>query len=67
MSSSPDFEWRKKPHVLHSIIFHIPLRKKIARILERSNSVENIVARGAKTVPFARPHLFFTAQMLRAM
>ena len=67
MSSSSDFDWKKTPHVLHSIIFHIPLRKKIARILERSNSVENIVARGVKTVPFARAHLFFTAQMLRAM
>ena len=66
MSSSSDFDW-KKPHVLHSIIFHIPLRKKTARILEQSNSVENIVARGAETVPFARAHLFFTAQMLRAM
>ena len=59
MSSSSDFDWKKKPHVLHSIIFHIPLRKKIARILERSNLVDNIVTRGAKIVPFARAHLFF--------
>ena len=42
MSSSSDFDWKKKPHVLHSIIFHIPFRKKITRILERSKSVENI-------------------------
>ena len=67
MFSSSDFDGEKKPHGLHSIIFHIPLRKKIARILERSNSIENIVARGAKTVPFARAHLCFTAQILRAM
>ena len=50
MSSLSDFDWKKKPHVLHSIIFHIPLRKEIDRILERFNSVENIVLKVVCTI-----------------
>ena len=66
MSSSSDFDWKKTTCTSFNYLSY-SVEKKIARILERSNSVDNIVTRGAKTVPFARAHLFFTAQMLRAM
>ena len=66
MSFSSDFDW-KKPTCTSFNYISYSVEEKIALILQRSNSVENIVARGAKTVPFAHGHLFFTAQMLRAM